>query len=109
VSYRDEPETSEAYDDGPVERSPRRDRDRQTIDARLDRLGKHLAMIAEAVDRSEGVFGPVLRPPRPTPALAGGGSHDDDSSALAERIEQSSAQAYALGRRLAELLDRVDL
>lgn len=87
---------------------PMRDRDApRGAGERLDELDRYLHLLGEQVDRASEQLGPILQPERPSPALAG--STDDVSSELSARLARMGSHADSLGRRLRELLDRVDL
>lgn len=95
--------------EGPARRTrPMRDRDEPSVSQRIDDLDKLLHVIGEQVERAADRLGPILRPERPTPALAGDGA-DDVSSELSARLSRMASHADHLGRNLRELLERVDL
>jgi hypothetical protein len=80
------------------------------VPAKLDRLEKALMLLAEQVERAEEKLGPALRPERPHPVNGEIGTADrSDESELAARIDGMGFRAQTFGRRLGDLLDRVDL
>ena len=99
-------------DEGSIEvrNRPQRDSDRRGgIERALDDLDKGLALIGEQVDRIDGVLGPILGPPRPTPADALLGGDSDEGSALRDRLDSAARHARSMAAHLRERLDRVDL
>jgi hypothetical protein len=80
------------------------------VPGKLDGLDKGLMLLAEQVERAEHTLGPVLRPERPHPIDGQIGTADTpDESDLAVRLDGMAGRAAALGRRLGEVLDRLDL
>lgn len=105
-----EPEPDPSEQDTRVRTRPMRDRDAPTsVAERVDELDKLLHTVGEQIERAADRLGPILRPERPVPALAVGGSTDDVSSELSARLSRIAGHADHLGRNLRELLDRVDL
>jgi hypothetical protein len=80
------------------------------VPGKLDGLDKGLMLLAEQVERAEHMLAPALRPERPHPVDGQIGTADSpDESDLAVRLDSMGSRATALGRRLGELLDRLDL
>jgi hypothetical protein len=80
------------------------------VPGKLDGLDKVLMLLAEQIERAEQALAPALRPERPHPVNGELSTADrPDESELAVRLDSMASRSTALGRRLGELLDRLDL
>jgi hypothetical protein len=106
MSYGDEP-TRDYEAERDVRARVRQERG--GLNARQDSAWRAMETLDNALDTLSSRLSAVLLPERPTPALAGLSQDPSDVSEHGAYLDRLTERLEALGRRVSELSDRIDL
>lgn len=113
MAYDEDTMPSREYVEEASERGTRRprarDRERDGLPQRQDRLSKEQAVMDELLDLLAERLAPILAPERSSVALAGGTPSEDTGSDLARFLEHVTEREAMMAARLRTLTERIDL